>query len=404
MLDPGPGSFDLQGVGVVGWRQIIGGLLDSILVLDRDGIIRFANRANHAASVDELLGRPLSELMLPEDREPTIAIHRAVLESGEPATYQRSYKPAPGVDRIYEVRVSRLVQSDVVLGLIVSGRDITERVRVQEREQHLERVLALVPEAVLILDPRSKALLASNAATVALYGYSSEALLGLTLRDLEARPGVARGGRAPTSAGLGATRGICWHRHRDGTVFPVGVTTSRLSQGDQEVELRVVRDMSPLHDLQESLEQGRDLLMAKNELLEQKNAALRELIDQVRTERVRVREQVQANVCNLVLPHLDRLRARLQPAELLDLELLESNLHELTSSFGSRISDLGAWLSPREVEVCNHIRQGRTSQQIAAALGLSAQSVAVHRRNIRRKLRLTHRGVNLQTFLQRENG
>lgn len=404
LSDQGQGRRGLPGVEAIGWSRVLEGLLDSVLVMDPEGIIRFANRATHVASVDALVGRPLAELMLPEDREGVQAIHRQVLEGGEPAVYQRVYRPGPEVERIYEVRVSRLAEDGVVLGLLACGSDITERVQMEERSLLLQRVLVLVPEAVLLISAHSKRLLAVNQATAQLYGHSAEVLLTMTLRELEAKPGASRREQARTIAGSGGALENCWHRRRDGTVFPVEVSTSPFSQGDREVELHLVRDIGPMLELQESLQQSRDLLLAKNELLEQKNAALRELIEQVRSERERVGARVQANVASLVLPHLDRLRARLQPGEFLELELLECNLRELTSTFGSRITSLGARLSPREVEVCNHIRQGRTTKQIAATLGLSSQSVSVHRRNIRRKLELTHRGVNLRTFLEGEIG
>ena len=45
-------------------------------------------------------------------------------------------------------------------------------------------------------------------------------------------------------------------------------------------------------------------------------------------------------------------------------------------------------LTPREIEVLQQLKTGRTSKQIAAALELSTRTVDIHRANIKRKLRL----------------
>ena len=45
-------------------------------------------------------------------------------------------------------------------------------------------------------------------------------------------------------------------------------------------------------------------------------------------------------------------------------------------------------LTPREIEVLQQLKSGRTSKQIATALDLSIRTVDIHRANIKRKLRL----------------
>ena len=56
-------------------------------------------------------------------------------------------------------------------------------------------------------------------------------------------------------------------------------------------------------------------------------------------------------------------------------------------------------LSPREVEVCGLIASGQATKDIARTLGITTASIAVHRRNIRRKLGLTGKGTNLASYL-----
>ena len=56
-------------------------------------------------------------------------------------------------------------------------------------------------------------------------------------------------------------------------------------------------------------------------------------------------------------------------------------------------------LSRAELKVANFIRQGRRSKEIAEVLGLSVRTVEACRNNIRRKLRIKNKKVNLRTYL-----
>ncbi len=56
-------------------------------------------------------------------------------------------------------------------------------------------------------------------------------------------------------------------------------------------------------------------------------------------------------------------------------------------------------LSPREREICNLIKGGATSKEIAASLSISLATVRKHRELIRRKLGLTNKDINLLSYL-----
>lgn len=55
--------------------------------------------------------------------------------------------------------------------------------------------------------------------------------------------------------------------------------------------------------------------------------------------------------------------------------------------------------TPREIEVADLIRNGKTSKEIAVLLHVTPSAVHLHRYHIRNKLGLKHRKVNLQSFL-----
>jgi DNA-binding CsgD family transcriptional regulator len=53
--------------------------------------------------------------------------------------------------------------------------------------------------------------------------------------------------------------------------------------------------------------------------------------------------------------------------------------------------------------VANLIKHGKTTKEIAAILSLSRQTIEFYRKRIRKKLGITRKSVNLQTFLAAGN-
>jgi len=56
-------------------------------------------------------------------------------------------------------------------------------------------------------------------------------------------------------------------------------------------------------------------------------------------------------------------------------------------------------LTPTEIQIANFIKHGASSKDIADSLGLSQRTVDTHRYNIRKKIGIGGKGVNLRTYL-----
>jgi DNA-binding CsgD family transcriptional regulator len=72
-------------------------------------------------------------------------------------------------------------------------------------------------------------------------------------------------------------------------------------------------------------------------------------------------------------------------------------LEDLPSSFGRTFADSRVRLAPREVEVCNLVKNGLTSKEIADLLNIALHTIEKHRRMARNKLDLANKGINLRT-------
>jgi DNA-binding CsgD family transcriptional regulator/PAS domain-containing protein len=162
-------------------------------------------------------------------------------------------------------------------------------------------------------------------------------------------------------------------------------------------------DVTALKDLQRELARSERALRRQATILDERNAALRVLLEQREQDRVELEQRIVSNVEQLIEPTLDRVSRMLrhQP-ERLELEAVRVNLREIVGPFAQRLTAAngdGSPLTRRETEVANLVRLGKTSDEIARALHVSRSSVAFHRANIRRKLGLAKRGPQLGTHL-----
>lgn len=142
-------------------------------------------------------------------------------------------------------------------------------------------------------------------------------------------------------------------------------------------------------------------LKAEQQLLEDKNTALREVLNQFEEEKRHIMTQVQTNVDRVVAPILRTLSAKVEPSEQHYLALLSNSLKDITSPFMSNLENRSRMLSPREGEICYMIRNGMSSKEIALTMDVSQHTVLKQRQRIRKKLGITNDQTNLASFLQK---
>ena len=134
--------------------------------------------------------------------------------------------------------------------------------------------------------------------------------------------------------------------------------------------------------------------------LHESNIALKVLLKKRQEDRTQLAEQVLANAGKLVDPYLDRLKeCRLTEQQQVLVDILRANINELTSPFTNNFSSKLVRLTPVEIQVANLVKLGKRSKEIAGIMHLAPGTISIHRKNIRRKLDLTHQKTNLQTIL-----
>ena len=158
------------------------------------------------------------------------------------------------------------------------------------------------------------------------------------------------------------------------------------------IATRILADL----ELQETNRQ----LALEREALQESNTALRAVLTRIEQEKQEIRQDIKMNVDKILMPILHALALQLSPAQKKYVEMLQTNLEEITSPFISKLSLSYHSMTPTEIAICNMIRNGMRTKEIAEMRGVSEATVNRHREKIRRKLKITNQDVNLPTFLQ----
>lgn len=141
-------------------------------------------------------------------------------------------------------------------------------------------------------------------------------------------------------------------------------------------------------------------IQRKSRHLQEINTALKVLLQQREEDRRELEEKVLMNVKTFVLPYLEKLRSKkLTEGALSLIEVLEANLSNIISPFSQRLTSRYLHLTPKELQVADLIKNGKTTKDIAEMMGICPGAVSLHRHNIRKKLGLNKEKINLRTFL-----
>ncbi len=180
-----------------------------------------------------------------------------------------------------------------------------------------------------------------------------------------------------------------------------------VTRDEQGRALRIIgthTDITRLKEIEAELKRAHEELeqrvLERTAELYQSNIALTVLLKKREEDKKTMGEQVLANTAHLINPFLDRLKeSGLTEAQLVLAEIIQANVDELTSPFANTFSTKLVRLTPAEMQIANLVKLGKRTKEIADILHLSPGTISIHRKNIRKKLEMTHQKTNLQSML-----
>ncbi len=175
--------------------------------------------------------------------------------------------------------------------------------------------------------------------------------------------------------------------HKSHEPIPVLMHMQLVKQDNVNYLMTEFQDIRSFKKVEENLNQAQD--RARNVMM---------LIGR---EKQQISDNIQGNIGLVALPLIDQLRSTATDVQKEILDVLENRIKHITRKLGVTAESgwPGSNLTRRQLLICEMIRDGMTSKEIATALGSSASTINNHRNAIRRKLGLSSKSINLQAFL-----
>ena len=181
-------------------------------------------------------------------------------------------------------------------------------------------------------------------------------------------------------------------RNGDDT-FPIDITIKKFSVFNRTLFCLVIKDLSEYKTLKELLRQEKS---HRREMY----VTLKNLMRAFERERTGIETGISHRIETLLLPTIEKIK-RESSTDMRNtyLNLMRDQLINLTKGFSRELDGRFLSLTRTEMKVCQFIQTGLSSKEIAQAMNISFETVQAHRRNIRKKLGLRGRKINLHALL-----
>ena len=177
------------------------------------------------------------------------------------------------------------------------------------------------------------------------------------------------------------------------------VDISKTIQAEEELKKARNELETRVQERTKALQKANDDLNEKTKNLEDLNIALKILLDRREKDKEEDGEKILLNVKEFLIPYVNELKnGPLTERQRNYVRLLESGLQEIISPFAQKLASRYMHITPREMQVANLVKEGKTSKEIAEVLCTTERTVVAHRANLRKKLGLKKKS-NLRTYL-----
>ncbi len=176
-------------------------------------------------------------------------------------------------------------------------------------------------------------------------------------------------------------------------------TQANLEQQVQARTAELTHSVDELQTVLTTLLKREQELQDKNQELQDTNTTLSVVMKRRERELRDIRQEIAAKMIETVLPLLKKAQSKVSGSARGYMATAQANLLDIFTEQPHDGILIQAKLAPRELQIINYIRQNKSTKEIADLLGLSISTIESYRENIREKLRLKNKKINLKKFL-----
>ncbi len=180
---------------------------------------------------------------------------------------------------------------------------------------------------------------------------------------------------------------------KDDDTFPIDITIKKFSLFNRTLFCLVIKDLTEYKTLKELLRQEKS---HRREMY----VTLKNVMRAFEKERSGIETGIAHRIETLFLPTIEKIK-RESSADVRNtyLNVISDQLINLTAGFAKELDGRFLRLTRTEMKICKLIQTGLSSKEIAETMNTSFETVQTHRRNIRNKLGLRGRKINLHALL-----
>lgn len=384
------------------FRLILDKAGEEFFLIRLDGSIAYANEAaaaNLGYTIPELLSAGIPDI--DPVFGPDFAIHVEALRENDLPPFETTHVRKDGQLLFKEIK-SVLIKIDDEEYICAFARDISKRKGVEEllkksEEKYRRLVENLRYEYFFYTHDTHGVFNYLSPSIINILGYSPKEFLSHYTEHLTDNP-INRKAIQHTDLSIRGIKQPSYEveiYHKDGSIRWLEVTEFPVldNRGLVVAVEGIAHDVTEKKHVYEETER-------KSLELEEVNAAMKALLRQSAESKKELEDNVMANIRDLVIPHLEELEIHLPDVrKRLYCSVIKANLEQITSSFSRNLSLADPKMTPREIQIADLVRSGKTNKEIADLLGLSKRTVESYRDRLRHKLAIRNKKINLRTFL-----
>ena len=235
----------IEVTGQLGWTTNAEGLVEEDIP---------SWRGYTGQSEEEVRGWGWSNALHPDDREHATQVWRNAIAARTNYEVEYRVRRFDGVYRHFLARGVPIVMPDgTIQEWVGTCIDITERKQTEEALRRFELLSEHSRDIILFMRLEDGRILEANVAAMQAYGYSRDELLALTIQDLRARDTQDLTSDQMNRANTGGILFETVHMRKDGSTFPVEVSSQGATIGDVRTLVSIVRDITERKQAEEEI-------------------------------------------------------------------------------------------------------------------------------------------------------